>query len=158
MQLHQLPKIVLRKKRVGRGIGGRGAKSGRGMKGQRARAGAPRNRAGFEGGQTPLYMRLPKGRGTKQISRSRVIKPVSITTSVLARFKDGDIVGPGQLRAHGLLPGRHDKVKLIKRAAVRHKLTVRVHSVSAGAMQAVADGGGKVEIISVKKNTNKSNQ
>lgn len=154
MQLHQLPKIVRRKKRVGRGIGGRGAKSGRGMKGQRARAGAPRNRAGFEGGQTPLYMRLPKGRGTKQISRSRVIKPVSITTSDLARFKDGDIVGPGMLRKAGLVPGRYDKIKLIKKAAITTKLTVRVHSASAGAAAAVVAAGGTIEIIAAKTTTN----
>jgi large subunit ribosomal protein L15 len=147
MQLHELPKIVRRKKRVGRGIGGRGAKSGRGMKGQRSRAGAPRNRAGFEGGQTPLYMRLPKGRGTKTKNRSQVVKPVSITTSVLSKFSDGDIVGPGQLRALGLVPGRYDAVKLIKRADVGVKLTVRVHAISAGARAAVIDAGGKVEII-----------
>ena len=147
MQLHQLPKIVKRKKRVGRGIGSRGAKSGRGMKGQRSRAGAARSRAGFEGGQTPLYMRLPKGRGTKQRFRSRVVKPISISTTALNQFKDGDIVGPGQLRKAGLLDTRSDMVKIVKGAAVTTKLTVRVHAISEGAQKAITDAGGKVELI-----------
>tara|TARA_Y100000310_G_scaffold334540_1_gene414575 strand:- start:456 stop:908 length:453 start_codon:yes stop_codon:yes gene_type:complete len=147
MQLHQLPKIVKTKKRVGRGIGSRGAKSGRGMKGQRSRAGAPRRRAGFEGGQTPLYMRLPKARGAKQRFRSRVVKPVRVTTTDLNRFADGDVVGLGALRKAGLLDTRTDSVKLVKGGVVKAKLTVRVHGATEGAVKAITDAGGKVELI-----------
>jgi len=151
MQLHELPKIVKAKKRIGRGIGSRGAKSGRGMKGQRSRAGASRSRAGFEGGQTPLYMRLPKGRGTKQRFRSRVVKPVRVTTTDLNQFADGDIVGPGQLRKAGLVDGRTDTVKIIKGAALKSKLTVRAHGVSEGAAKAITEAGGKFELIAQEK-------
>ncbi len=144
--MNHLPKIVRRKKRVGRGIGGRGAKSGRGMKGQKSRAGYSR-KLGFEGGQTPLYMRLPKGRGTKQKFPSQVRKPVAISVTKLSQFEDGSVVGPGILRKAGLLSGRGDRVKIIGNASVRRKLTVRTHSITAGARAAIESAGGKVEVI-----------
>lgn len=147
MQLHQLPKTTRAKKRRGRGIAGRGAKSGRGMKGQRSRAGAPRNRAGFEGGQTPLYMRLPKGRGTKQRFASQVVKPIAITTSMLNQFAEGTVVGPGQLRKAGFLKRRADTVKLIQSGALQKKLTIRVHAATERATTTVIKAGGKLELI-----------
>ena len=98
--LHSLSKIHKKINRRGRGIGGRGAKSGRGMKGQKARAGYSR-RLGFEGGQTPLYQRLPKARGA-----GRFYKPdkniVTISTSKLNDFAPGSIIGPGTLRSGGM--------------------------------------------------------
>jgi large subunit ribosomal protein L15 len=115
------------------------------MKGQRSRAGSIR-RAGFEGGQTPLYQRLPKGRGTKQRFASQVAHPVAVTLTQLKRFDEGSIVGPGQLRAAGLME-RAEEVKLIGATALDRKLTVRVHAVSAAARAAVEKAGGKVEII-----------
>lgn len=146
MPLHELPGIVRRSKRVGRGIGSRGAKSGRGQKGQRSRAGS-HHKAGFEGGQTPLYMRLPKGRGVKQTSPSRVQKPAAISLSDLGRFTAGSIVGPGQLRKAGLLPRHAHKVKLLATGSVERSLTVRVHAVTSRAREQVEAAGGKVEII-----------
>lgn len=146
MQLHELPQIVRRKRRRGRGIGSGGAKSGRGMKGQRSRAGS-RQKAGFEGGQTPLYMRLPKGRGTKQRFASQVRKPVALPVSVLRQFEAGSIVGPGQLRKAGLVHGRTDRVKLIAAGELDRKLTVRVHAATPAATKQVSDAGGSVELI-----------
>lgn len=143
---YQLPKIVRRKKRVGRGWGSRGAKSGRGQKGQKSRAGYTR-KAGFEGGQTPLYMRLPKGRGAKQNFPSQVTKPTAITVKTLNRFETGSIVGPGVLRSAGLLSRRNEIWKLIGNDKLAKKFTVRAHGVSAGAREAVESAGGKIELI-----------
>lgn len=147
MGLHTLQKIVRPKKRLGRGVGSHGAKSGRGMKGQKSRAGYSR-RAGFEGGQTPLYQRLPKGRGAKQIFASRVIKPVAVNTGQLETLSDGDVIGLGTFREAGLLTRRYDMVKLIGKGAVNRKLTVRVHAATPAAVKAVEQAGGKVELIS----------
>lgn len=145
MSLHTLPKLVRTKKRVGRGIGSRGAKSGRGQKGQKSRAGA-HSKAGFEGGQTPLYMRLPKKRGSKQKFRSQVIKPIVVNIKNLARFKAG-IVGPSQFVESGLITRRDQAVKLIGNYPVTTKLTVRVHAVTPRAKEQVEAGGGTVELI-----------
>lgn len=142
----QLPKIINKRKRIGRGIGRSGGKSGRGQKGQKSRAGYSR-KAGFEGGQTPLYMRLPKGRGTKQWPASLKVKSLALTTSQLGQFEDGAVVGPGALRKAGFLERRSQPVKLVGNAKVMKKFTVRVHKASAMATQAVEAAGGKVEII-----------
>lgn len=146
MALHTLTKIVRRKKRLGRGIGSRGAKSGQGQKGQKSRAGYSKKR-GFEGGQTPLYMRLPKGRGMKQKFASQVKKPAEITLAQLNCFDEGSIVGPGQLRKHGFVSCRTQEVKLLNTGTLTKKLTVRVHNATAGARACVEQAGGKVEII-----------
>ncbi len=146
MPLHTLVKIVRRKKRIGRGIGSRGAKSGRGQKGQKSRAGYS-SKLGFEGGQTPLYMRLPKGRGSKQKFPSQITKLQAITISDLRRFPAGSIIGPGQLAKTGLVTPPNRRVKLIGTGGVAKKMTVRVHAVTPGAQAAVEKSGGKVEII-----------
>jgi large subunit ribosomal protein L15 len=146
MALHQLPAIVRKHKTLGRGHGKRGGKSGRGMKGQKSRAGYSR-KAGFEGGQTPLYMRLPKGRGSKQKFPSQVTKPVVITITVLDRFANKAIVGPAALRKAGYLESRRDQVKVIGNGKMKKEITLRVHRISEGARQAVEAAGGKVEII-----------
>ncbi len=146
MALHTLVKIVRTKRRPGRGIGGDGAKSGRGQKGAGSRAGSF-TKAGFEGGQTPLYMRLPKGRGTKQRFAPQVTKPAAIPVNRLNVFAAGTIVGPAQLREAGLMSWRDKTVKIIGVDAVSHPLTVRVHHMTAGARSAIEASGGKVEII-----------
>lgn len=146
MALHRITKIVRHKKRVGRGIGSRGAKSGRGMKGQKSRAGYSR-KAGFEGGQTPLYMRFPKLRGSKQKFSPQMQKPVVISISHLEQFSADTIVGPGVLRKQGLLEHRGDLIKLIGSTPLKSKLTVRVHRISAGARRSIEEAGGKVELI-----------
>lgn len=148
MSLHDLPKIVRKRKTVGRGHGKRGGKSGKGMKGQRSRAGYSR-KAGFEGGQTPLYMRLPKLRGSKQKSLSQVVKPIAITVLTLEKFADKAIVGPAMLRKAGYLSGRHDTVKIIGNGKLSKQFTVRVHAATAGAKQSIEAAGGKVELISL---------
>lgn len=142
----QLPKLVRKGKRLGRGHGKRGGKSGRGQKGQKSRAGYSR-KTGFEGGQTPLYMRLPKGRGTKQRFRSQVKKPIAIPLGKLEQFAADSIVGPGVLRSAGLLSRRSETWKLIGNEGLSKKLTVRAHKVSAGAKAAVEKIGGKIELI-----------
>jgi large subunit ribosomal protein L15 len=146
MALHEVVKIVRHKKRVGRGIGSRGAKSGRGMKGQKSRAGYSR-KAGFEGGQTPLYMRLPKLRGAKQKFAPQMDKPVILYVKQLSSFPEGAIVGPGMMRKGGLLKSRTTMVKIIGNDGLSHKLTVRAHAVSAGARALIEKNGGKVELI-----------
>lgn len=141
-----LPKIVKRTNRVGRGIGSRGAKSGRGQKGQKSRAGYS-SKAGFEGGQTPIYMRLPKGRGEKQRFASQVVKPAAVSVAQLDIFSEGEIVGLAALRKAGLLPRKLHEVKLIGSESLEKKLIVRVHAATAAATKAVEKAGGKVELI-----------
>ncbi len=146
MALHTLAKLVRIKRRPGRGIGGDGAKSGRGQKGAGSRAGNSA-KAGFEGGQTPLYMRLPKGRGTKQRFAPQVSKPIAIPVDRLNVFAAGTVVGPAQLREVGLMSWRDKTVKIIGTGAVQHPLTVRAHHLTAGARSAIEGSGGKAEII-----------
>lgn len=147
MAMHLLSKLTQRKRNRGRGIGSRrGGKSGRGMKGQRARAGS-HFKPGFEGGQTPLYMRLPKGRGTKHRFTKEVLKPIAISLGQLNRFAAGTIVGPGQMRKAGLVTRTRDTVKIIASGSLDKKLTVRAHGVSAAALKAIATAGGKFERI-----------
>jgi large subunit ribosomal protein L15 len=146
MSVFQLPAITKKKNRLGRGHARNGGKSGRGQKGQKSRAGYS-SKAGFEGGQTPIYMRFPKNRGSKQINPSQVVKPVTITLNVLRTFEKGSIVGPGQLKKRGYLHHRIDTVKLIGAGSLEHAYTVRVHGVTAGAKAAVEKAGGKVELI-----------
>ena len=141
-----LPKITKQKKRLGRGIGSRGAKSGQGQKGQKSRAGFSR-KLGFEGGQTPLYMRLPKGRGTKHKFPSQAVKPVTVSVSFLNTVQGEDVIGPGFLRKKGVIANRYDRVKLVGAGEVSRKFTVRVHAASAAATKAVESAGGRVEII-----------
>ena len=147
--LHTLPKVIRRKKRLGRGIGSRGAKSGRGMKGQRSRAGS-RIRAGFEGGQTPLYLRLPKARGSKRKSSASRTRTTEVTLKNLKIFADNDIVGPGQLFGRGLIRKRYERVKLIGNDTLAMKLTIRVHRVTKGARAQVEQAGGKIELIEAR--------
>jgi large subunit ribosomal protein L15 len=146
MTLHDLPEITRRKKRLGRGIGGDGAKSGRGQKGQKSRAGYSRKR-GFEGGQTPLYMRLPKMRGAKQKYPAQGLRPAVVTTTQLNIVQDGSIVGIGQLRKQGLVERRCEEIKLVAGGKLEKKLTVRVNAATENAIKQVEQAGGKVEIV-----------
>lgn len=141
-----LPSIMQKKKRIGRGHGRGGGKSGRGQKGQKSRAGYS-SKAGFEGGQTPLYMRFPKNRGSKQINPSQTVKPTVITLGVLRTFEAGSIIGPGQLNKRGYLKTKKDRIKLIGTGALEAKYTLRVHAATPGAKKAVEEAGGTVEII-----------
>ena len=128
--------------RRGRGHGsGNGKTAGKGHKGQKARSGAPR--VGFEGGQMPLYRRLPKrgfhNRNTKEI--------IAINVSVLDRFEDGAEVTPETLLASGAISKLGDGVKILGDGNITKKLNVKVNACSEGAKSKIEAAGGTVEVI-----------
>jgi large subunit ribosomal protein L15 len=128
---------------VGRGIGsGLGKTAGRGTKGQKARSGGG-VRPGFEGGQMPLYRRIPK-RGFTNIFKKEV---AIVNVRDLVRFPAGTVVTPELLKEEGLIKGKKVLVKLLGKGEIDRPLTVRVHQVSAGAAEKIAAAGGKVEVI-----------
>lgn len=132
-----------RKKIVGRGIGsGVGKTSGRGHKGQKARSGGG-VRPGFEGGQMPLYRRLPK-RGFTNIFAK---KYVSVNVEVLDKFNDGDEVTAESLLEKGIISKTLDGVKILGRGEVTKKLTVKVAKVSESAKEKIEKAGGKAEVM-----------
>ena len=128
--------------RRGRGhASGNGKTAGKGHKGQKARSGA--TRPGFEGGQMPLYRRLPK-RGFTDRS-SKVITAINV--SALNRFEDGTEVTPELLLQSGAVSKIVDGVKILGEGELTKKLTVRVHAVSEGAKNKIESAGGTVEVI-----------
>lgn len=139
-----------KRKRVGRGpSSGTGKTSGRGHKGLKARSGGGA-RPGFEGGQMPLYRRLPK-RGFLPHGGKTEFAVVNVK-DLSARFAAGSVVDPDGLVDAGLIKrsGRHT-VKVLGDGAVDHALTVKAHRVSESARQKVEAAGGRVEIITVAK-------
>lgn len=147
MPLHTLAKIIRHKKRRGRGIGSRGVTSGRGTKGQKARAGYSR-KLGFEGGQTPLYMRLPKERGSKQKFPSQVIKPATVNLAQLAFFPEDTQVDPAALKKAGFVHRSAHFVKLVGNNELKKKVNVRVHFITEKAKKRIEEKGGTVKVIS----------
>jgi large subunit ribosomal protein L15 len=145
MKLHHLKPAPGSKKdriRVGRGEGGRrGKTAGRGTKGAKARGQIP---AWFEGGQMPIYRRLPKLKGFT--NRNRELYAV-INVERLEQFDKGAVVGPEELRAHGLVKKR-GKVKVLGQGELTKALTVRAHAFSVGAVERIEAAGGTVEVIS----------
>jgi len=138
--------------RVGRGPGsGKGKFSGRGVKGQKSRSGAHKMRAGFEGGQMPIYMRIGKLRG----STSKDAMPVGpfrtetapINLRDLDRFESGDVVTPESLVEKRLLKNTRIDVKLLGTGDVSKKLTIRVHAISASAREKIEAAGGTIELL-----------
>ena len=130
-------------KRVGRGIGsGTGKTSGKGHKGQKARSGG-NVRPGFEGGQMPIYRRLPK-RGFKNIFAKQY---VSVNVEVLDKLEDGAEVTAEALKESGIISKTLDGVKLLGRGEVNKKFTVKVAKISASAKEKIEKAGGKVEVI-----------
>lgn len=128
--------------RVGRGHGsGNGKTAGKGHKGQKARSGAPR--PGFEGGQMPLYRRIPKRgftcRNSKQI--------VGINVSALERFEDGAEITVAALVESGVVTNPKDGVKILGNGNLTKKLTVKVDACSEGAKAKIEAAGGTVEVI-----------
>ena len=127
--------------RRGRGHGsGNGKTAGKGHKGQKARSGAPR--PGFEGGQMPLYRRLPKrgftNRNTKDI--------VAINVDVLNRFEDGAVVTVESLIEAGVIKNPKDGVKILGNGELTKKLEVKVDAFSASAVEKIQALGGKAEV------------
>lgn len=132
-----------KKKIVGRGIGsGVGKTSGRGHKGQKARSGGG-VRPGFEGGQMPLYRRLPK-RGFTNIFGK---KYVSVNVEVLDKFNDGDEVTAESLLQKGIISKTLDGVKFLGRGEVTKKVNVKVAKISESAKEKIEKAGGKAEVI-----------
>jgi len=133
-----------KRRRVGRGIGsGRGKTCGRGHKGAKSRSGYSRV-ATYEGGQMPLFRRLPK-RGFSNAPFARRVAVVNV--EALNRFRKGTEVDPALLREAGLVKGRVDGVKILGRGEVKKALTVRAHAFSASAREKIAEAGGRVEVI-----------
>jgi len=128
--------------RRGRGHGsGNGKTAGKGHKGQKARSGAPR--IGFEGGQMPLYRRLPK-RGFKNIGRAEI---QIINLSDLEKFEAGEAVTVESLLDKGIIRDAKDGVKVLGTGTLTKKLDVTVNAFSASAKAKIEELGGKAEVI-----------
>ena len=128
--------------RVGRGHGsGNGKTAGKGHKGQKARSGAPR--PGFEGGQMPLYRRLPK-RGFKCINSKEI---VAINVDLLNVFDNDTVVDIEALKSVGLVSNPRDGVKILGVGELEKKLTVKVNQYSKSAAEKIEAAGGKAEVI-----------
>lgn len=146
MKLHELkPATGARKakKRIGRGISaGQGKTSGRGHKGQNARSGGG-VRPGFEGGQNPIYRRLPK-RGFTNPNR---VEYAIINMDTLNRFEEGTVVTPEFLVEKGVLKNLKGGLKVLGNGELQKKLTVKAHKFSASAIEKINAAGGSTEGI-----------
>lgn len=147
MQLHDLkpaPGSTHSRKRIGRGnSSGQGTYAGRGQNGQGSRSGGTKG-AGFEGGQTPLAMRLPKLPGFRSPRR---IEYTAINVSTLNdRFEDGAVVDGAALKAARLTKSEFEPVKVLGDGEISKKLTVKVDKVSASAKAKIEAAGGEVEL------------
>ena len=146
MKLHTLkPNEGSRQERnrVGRGQGsGNGKTAGRGQKGQKQRSGGS-VRLGFEGGQTPLYRRLPK-RGFKNINRKEF---AVVNLETLNRFEEGTTVTPALLKEAGVVKNELNGVKILGNGTLERKLTIQAHKFSKSAEEAITNAGGAIEVI-----------
>ena len=144
MKLHHLKPAPGSKKnrvRVGRGEGGRrGKTAGRGTKGTKARNQVP---AWFEGGQMPLYRRLPKLKGFKNPNKEYY---AVVNVERLNSFRKGSTVGPDELRAAGLVKKR-GRIKVLGEGELKKELTVKAHAFSVGAVERIKSAGGTAEVI-----------
>ena len=128
--------------RRGRGHGsGNGKTAGKGHKGQKARSGAPR--PGFEGGQMPLYRRLPKRGFTRRNSK----EIVSVNVSALERFENDTVVTVDTLIEAGIVKNPRDGVKILGNGELTKKLTVQANAFSASAKEKIEALGGNAEVI-----------
>jgi large subunit ribosomal protein L15 len=137
------------KKRLGRGRGsGTGKTSGKGVKGQKARAGHHGPRFAFEGGQVPMVRRIPK-RGFKNPNR---VETFPINVELLEKeFEAGATVDLATLRAKGIIPKLTERVKILSEGTITKKLTIKVHAASATAKEKIEKAGGKLEILETTK-------
>ncbi|WP_019244395.1 MULTISPECIES: 50S ribosomal protein L15 [Bacillus] len=146
MKLHELkPSEGSRqeRKRKGRGIGsGNGKTAGKGHKGQNARSGGG-VRLGFEGGQTPLFRRLPK-RGFTNINRKEF---AVVNLDTLNCFEDGTEVTPALLVEAGVVKKEKAGIKILANGKLEKKLTVKAHKFSSAAKEAIEAAGGQTEVI-----------
>lgn len=146
MKLHELqPAFGSTKapKRLGRGIGsGIGKTSGKGHKGAKARSGGGK-RPGFEGGQMPLTMRLPK----RGFTNKWAIEYETINIDVLNVFEDGMVVGPVELLEYGIINKVLDGIKILGDGEITKKLTVQANKFTATAKEKIEAAGGSCEVI-----------
>ena len=146
MKLHELkPAEGSRssRKRIGRGIGsGTGKTAGKGHKGQNARSGGG-VRPGFEGGQNPLFRRLPK-RGFTNINRKDY---AVVNIEVLNRFDEGTEVTPALLIETGVVSNERSGIKILGDGSLEKKLTVKAHKFSGSAKEAIEAAGGQTEVV-----------
>ncbi len=146
MKLYELspaPGSKTEAKRKGRGAGtGNGKTAGRGHKGQNARSGGG-VRPGFEGGQMPLYRRLPK-RGFKNVFAKSYAE---VNVSELNKFENGAVVDAAALKEAGIISKVMDGVSVLGRGELTKSLTVKAARVTKGAAEKITAAGGKVEVI-----------
>jgi large subunit ribosomal protein L15 len=132
-------------KRVGRGNGsGHGTFSGRGCKGQKARAGNNKVRPGFEGGQLPLIKRLPRKRGFTNIFR---IEYSTVNMTELSKFESGSEVTPEALKAAGIIKNLAHPVKVLADGEIDRPLKVKANKFSASAKAKIEAAGGTIEEV-----------
>ena len=132
------------RKRLGRGIGsGTGKTSGKGHKGQNARSGGG-VRPGFEGGQLPLFRRLPKRGFKNALFKTRY---AVINLSDLEKFENGAVITPELLHEMGLIKKELDGIKVLGNGTLTKKLTVKAHKFSDAALREIEKAGGKAEVI-----------
>lgn len=147
MKLHELEKNIgatHAKKCVGRGSGsGLGKTSGRGQKGQKARSGGSINPV-FEGGQLPLYRRLPK-RGFSNYPFKKEYAVINL--SDLNVFEDGTVVTPALLKERGIVKKQLSGIKVLGEGQLEKKLTVQAHKFSKSAIDKINESGSKAEVI-----------
>ena len=147
MKLHELEKNIgakQSKKRVGRGPGsGLGKTSGKGQKGQKARSGASINPV-FEGGQLPLYRRLPKRGFSNYLFKTEY---AVINVSDLNRFDNGTVVTPALLKEKKIIKKQLKGVKVLGNGKLEKKLTIQANKFSVSALEKIKESGSKAEVI-----------
>ena len=142
-ELHPAPGSEKVRVRVGRGLGsGLGKTSGKGQKGQKSRTGGVK-RPGFEGGQKPLYLRLPKRGFYNKFGKEYV----EVNVGTLNCFEDGTVVEPVMLIECGLIKNIRDGLRILGGGELTRKLTVQANGFSKTAEEKITAAGGKVEVI-----------
>jgi len=142
------PGATKNRMRVGRGIGsGKGKTAGRGVKGQTSRTGVAIN--GFEGGQMPIYRRLPKRGFTNPSRKDYVVVNIGQLQKAVedGRIKADETVGADALKGAGLVSNVRDGVRLLAKGEIKSKLTIEVAGASKAAIEAVEKAGGSVVVI-----------
>ena len=147
MKLHELEKNIgatHAKKRVGRGSGsGLGKTSGRGQKGQKARSGGSINPV-FEGGQLPLYRRIPKRGFSNHMFKTTY---AVVNLDQLNVFENGTVVTPALLRETGIVKNQLDGIKVLGNGKLEKELTIQANKFSTSALEKIKESGSKAEVI-----------
>ena len=147
MKLHELEKNIgatHAKKRAGRGSGsGLGKTSGRGQKGQKARSGGSINPV-FEGGQLPLYRRIPKRGFSNHMFKTTY---AVVNLDQLNVFENGTVVTPALLKEAGIIKNQLDGIKVLGNGKLEKKLTIQANKFSASALEKIKEAGSKAEVI-----------